>query len=202
LVLVGGRSYVVASYHTLGLAWPGAASNDDPQGEVAELKCTIGRYGETPWSTDLIVPACALKADPRVVTLELGGNMPGLTTMELAGPDALFPNGDPKMHVFKSTAAGLSFEVDASPDLSDARYLVLKRPLRGVATWFENPAYRAEAGDYVVTPDGKLVGIMVNRERCFVLSKDNVAACSLSIPLADKKEFLNAARQYPKLKVP
>ena len=202
LVLVGGRSFIVANYFTLGLGWSGVVSDGDPRGEIAELKCTIGRLGDTPWAADLIVPACALRADPRVVTMELGGAIPGLNTMDLAGPDALFPNGQQKMHVFKSTAAGLSFEVDASPDLSDARYLVLRRSLRGVAAWFENPAYRAEAGDYVVTADGKLVGIMVNRDHCFVLSKENVMDCTLSIPLADKKEFLRAARQFPKIKVP
>ena len=53
-----------------------------------------------------------------------------------------------------------------------------------------------------MTADGKLVGIMVNRDHCFVLSKENVMDCTLSIPLADKKEFLRAARQFPKIKVP
>ena len=56
------------------------------------------------------------------------------------------------------------FETDASPDLANGNYLVIKRPMRGIAAWFENPAYRAEAGDYIVTADGKLVGIMIDRE--------------------------------------
>jgi hypothetical protein len=121
--------------------------------------------------------------------------------MVLAGPDAAVQT-DPqhKLYVFKSTAAGLSFDVDTAPDLSDARYVVIKRAMRGVAAWFENPAYRADAGDYVVTSDGKLVGIMVSRERCFILTKDNLTNCAMSVPLNDGRQFLRAIGQFQKLK--
>ena len=87
-----------------------------------------------------------------------------------------------------------------SPDLSDPRYLTVKRAMRGVAAWFENPAYRADVGDYVVTSDGKLVGIMISREKCFVITKDNLLNCVLAVPLADKQQFQRAAQQYPRLK--
>jgi len=123
-----------------------------------------------------------------------------LSTMELAGPDAVLQTDLTKLHVFKSTAAGLSFEVDASPDMADPRYLTVKNQLRGVASWFENPAYRPEAGDYMVTTDGKLVGIMVNRERCFVLSPENILNCALSIPLADADQFERAVQQFQKIR--
>ena len=115
----------------------------------------------------LSAPACALRADPHVVAVELSGAVPGLSTMELAGPEAVLQTDQRKLQVFKSTATGLSFEADTSPDLADPRYLVVKRPLRGVASWFENPAYRADTGDYVVTSDGKLVGIMVEPGKVF-----------------------------------
>jgi hypothetical protein len=105
-----------------------------------------------------------------------------------------------RLYVFKSTAAGLSFDVDTAPDLSDPRYLVIKRAMRGVAAWFENPAYRADAGDYVVTSDGKLVGIMVSRERCFILTKDNLTNCVLPVPLNNGPQFLRAIEQFQKLR--
>ena len=120
--------------------------------------------------------------------------------MELAGPDAALQTDQRKLHVFKSTAAGLSFEADTSPDLSDSRYLVVKRQLRGIAGWFENPANRADVGDYVVTADGKLVGIMVTREKCFILSKDSLSNCALTIPLADKQQYHLAVQQYSRVK--
>jgi hypothetical protein len=120
--------------------------------------------------------------------------------MELAGPDAIVQNDQHRLYVFKSTAAGLSFEIDTAPNLADARYLVVKRALRGVAAWFENPAYRADVGDYVVSSDGKLVGIMVSRERCFILGKDNLTDCALSVPLNDGRQFLRAVTEFQKLK--
>jgi hypothetical protein len=126
--------------------------------------------------------------------------VPGLATMELAGPEAVLQTDQRKLQVFKSTAAGLSFEADTSPDLADPRYLVVKRPLRGVAYWFENPAYRADTGDYVVTSDGKLVGIMVGRERCFILTKENLVNCAATVPLADAKNFQQAVETFRKLK--
>lgn len=199
VVSVDGHSFVVANHQTLGLAWS-AVRSDNPQNEITELKYTIGRSGDTPWSGALTSPACALRADPRVVSLELDRPVPGLNTMQLAAPDAILQSDQRKLHVFKSTAAGLSFEADASPDLSDARYLVVKRPVRGVAAWFENPAYRADAGDYMVTADGKLVGIMINREKCFVLTKENLLNCALTIPLADKQQFRTAVQQLPRVK--
>jgi hypothetical protein len=199
VVSVDGHSFVVANDQTLGLAW-WALRSGSPQNEITELKYTIGRGGDTPWSGPLTSPACALRADPRVVSVELDRPVPGLNTMQLAAPEAILQSDQRKLHVFKSTAAGLSFEADASPDLSDARYLVVKRPVRGVAAWFENPAYRADTGDYMVTADGKLVGIMVNREKCFILSKENLLNCASTVPLVDKQEFQRAVRQLPRVK--
>jgi septal ring factor EnvC (AmiA/AmiB activator) len=200
VVRVNGRSFIVANYRTLGFTWWALGSEYDPEGEITELKYIADLRGDAPRSTALTAPACALRADPRVVAIELDRPEPGLVAMELAAPEAVLQADQRKLHVFKSTAAGLSFEADTSPDLADARYLVVKRALRGVAAWFENPAYRADVGDCVVTPDGKLVGIMVSRERCFILNKDALLNCALTIPLGDKQQFQRAARKYPSIK--
>jgi hypothetical protein len=164
--------------------------------QLTELKFTLASPGNTT-GPETPLTACGLRADSRVVALELPGNV---GAMELAGPDAVLQADQRKLQVFKSSAAGLSFEIDSSPDLADPRYLVVRRPLRGVAAWFENPAYRADTGDYVVTSDGKLVGIMISREKCFVISQEAVSNCAMTIPLADKPEFQRVARQYPRIK--
>ena len=196
VVNVGGRSFIVANYQTLGFDW--WALSDI--GEITQLKYTVDKAGDTPWTGTLSAPACALRADPHVVAVEITGAVPGLSTMELAGPEAVLQTDQRKLQIFKSTAAGLSFEADTSPDLADPRYLVVKRPLRGIASWFENPAYRADTGDYVVTSDGKLVGIMVGRERCFVVTKDNLVNCAATVPLADARQFQPAVETFRKLK--
>jgi len=197
VVNVDGQSYVIATAQTLGLAW-GASAN--LQNQFTEFKHTVTRAGETPWAAELDAPVCVLRADARVAAVELKQAGPGLSVMELAGVDAVLQTDQRKLNIFKSNAAGLSFEVEASPDLADGRYIVVKRTLRGPATWFENPAYRADTGDYMVTTDGKLVGIMVSRERCFILNKDNVRDCVLSAPLANVRQFQSAAQQYSRLK--
>jgi hypothetical protein len=196
VVLVDGRSLIVANSQTLGFGWWALGDG----GEITQLRYTVDRAGVTTWSGTLGRSACALRADPHVVAVELDRLAPGLKTMELAGPEAALQTDQHKLHVFKSTAAGLSFEADTAPDLVDARYLVVKRALRGVASWFENPAYRADVGDYVVTADGKLVGIMISREKCFILSKDNLLDCTLTIPLADGQQFQRAVEQFRRLK--
>jgi hypothetical protein len=196
VVNVGGRSFVVANGQTLGFNWWAL----DNESQITQLKYSVSRVGDTPWSGALTGPACALRADPHVVAVELSQPIPGVSTMELAGPDAIVQNDQHRLYVFKSTAAGLSFEIDTAPDLADARYLVVKRAMRGVAAWFENPAYRADVGDYVVTSDGKMVGIMVTRERCFILGKENLTDCALSIPLTDGRQFLHAVSEFQRLK--
>jgi len=198
VVTADGHSFVVASDHTLGFDWWALGSGE---GEITQLKYVIDRAGDTPWSATLTGPACALRADRHVAAVELNQPAPGVGAMELAGPDAAMQaDAQHRLYVFKSTAAGLSFDVDTAPDLSDPRYLVIKRAMRGVAAWFENPAYRADAGDYVVTSDGKLVGIMVSRERCFILTKDNLTNCVLPVPLNNGPQFLRAIEQFQKLR--
>jgi len=196
VIRVDGKSYVIANVQTLGLTWWGLGSDYD-RGKITQLEYTASRTGEPAWSSAVTTPACVLRADPRVVVVELDQPGPGLTAMELAPSGATLQSDQRKLHVFKSTAAGLSFEAEMSPDLADLQYLVVKRALRGVAAWFENPAYRAGVGDYVVTPDGKLVGIMVSRDQCFVISKEMLGDCALTVPLADPEQFLRAARELP-----
>jgi hypothetical protein len=196
VVSVNGRAFVVANAQTLGFAWWAL----DGEGQITQLNYTINRAGDTPWSGPLTAPACALQTDPHVAAIQLNQSVPGLSTLELAGPDAALQTDQHKLVVFKSTAVGLSFEADTSPDLADGRYLVVKRALRGVASWFENPAYRADTGDYVMTADGKLVGIMVTRDRCLILTKDNLVNCALTIPLADGQQFLHSVEQFQRFK--
>jgi hypothetical protein len=200
VVNVDGHAYVITSAEALGFHWWGASPGALQRGEITELTYDIRRDGETNWAGALTSPACILTDEPRAVAVELSDPVPGLETMELAGPEAVLQTDQRKLNIFKSTAAGLSFEVDASPDLSDPRYVTIKRPLRGVAAWFENPAYRADTGDYMVTADGKLVGIMVSRERCFILNPETIQKCAASIPLLSARQFQAALEQSPRLR--
>lgn len=200
VVRVDGRSFVVANSQAFGFGWWGLGSTFSKQTEITDLRYTVSRSGETNSSVPLTSSACALRADPHVVAVELDQPLTGLTTMELASPESIFQTDQRKLHIFKTTAAGLSFEIDAVPDLGDNRYLVVKRNLRGVASWFENPAYRPEPGDYMVTADGKLIGIMITREKCLTLTKDSLLSCALTIPLSNRQQLQRGVLQLSKLK--
>ncbi len=194
VVRVNGKQFAVVSAQSLGFnLW-----SLDAGTPMRELTYTVARQGESPAAT-LTGNACVLRADPHVAVIELNETITGLTATELADAGVL-QSDQHKFQVFKSSAAGLSFEVDTSPDLGDGRYLIVKRAMRGIASLFENPAYRPDAGDYMVTSDGKLIGVMVSREKCLVLTKDNLAACALTVPLADKRQFATAAKQFQRLK--
>jgi len=182
------RVLIVMHGQALGLNW-WALSPAYAGGEMVELKHVARREGPPPWSATLDGNVSRLKADGRIVALEVAGDF----GMELAGSDAVLKSDLRNLHVFKSNAAGLSFEAEIAPDLTDSRYLIVRRPLRGLAAWLENPAYRADTGDYVVTPDGKLVGIMVTREKCLLLTRENIADYSATVPLNNKSEFLKQA---------
>ena len=200
VVTIDGHSYVIANSQTLGFNWWALSPSAINQGEITEMNYDIRRGGETNWAGALTSPACILSASPQTVAIEISDPVPGLQTMELAGPDAALQTDQRKLNIFKSTAAGLSFEVDASPDLSDPRFLTIRRQMRGIATWFENPAYRPEAGDYMVTSDGKFVGIMINRERCFILDKEAIQNCAATIPLLSSRQFQAALAVAPRAK--
>lgn len=197
VVRVDGRAVIVTGQPTLGFPWLAAQVSANPQFELAELQYTVRRSGDTAAPVPLTAAACVLRDNPRVVTVVLEAPPAGLTTMELATPAAVFATEQRKLHVFKTTAVGLSFEVEVVPDLADNRYAVVKRALRGLGTWLENPAYRADAGDYVVTGDGRLVGLMVSREKLLLLTKENLLSCALSIPLTDRQQFPRTIRQIP-----
>ena len=192
IINLDGHPVLVVPAATLGFAW-GAARN--PDNELTDFSFQLTRAGEPPWTAPLDQPACVLRAEAHAVAVELLSAVPGLAALELAGPDAPLQTDQRKLNLFKCTATGLSFEVEASPDLADARYVIVKRALRGVAGWFENPAYRPDTGDYLVTADGKLIGLMINRERCLILTPANLRECAHTVPLSDRAKFLTAIRQ-------
>lgn len=195
VVRVDGKQFAVVTTQNLVFDWWSL----DPGEPMRDLSYTVRRQGDLSVSVALAGNACVLRADPHIAAVELSEPLPGLTATDFADAGVL-QSDQHKFQVFKSSAAGLSFDVDTSPDLSDSRYLIVKRSTRGLATLFENPAYRADTGDYMVTSDGKLIGVMVSREKCLVLTKDTLASCALAVPIADRQQFPAAVKEYRHLK--
>ena len=123
-----------------------------------------------------------------------------IAPMKILGRSALEKRGTGGLHLFKRSSEGLSFAVEASFDMSDPRYLVIRRNVRAWASIFQNaftnPNARPETGDFVVTEEGAFVGLMVDNQRCLVLDTAPLAAGARAIPLDTVKAFVDQVNQF------
>lgn len=172
-VQIGERVGVFLPAHVMGLNWRGVG----PDYEIVEIQHVLRRHGEVVWSGRLSAATCTLADEARLVFVPLPDTIPDLEPLRVADAGGVVD----QLYVFKSTAAGLSFITETAVDLADHRYRVLKQPLRGVAAWFENPAYRGQLGDVLITPDGRLAGILVARDRAYLVTPRTVLDCPMPL---------------------
>ncbi len=202
LLSAGGKLWVAAGYRDLGLTWAGI--NPD----LRHLFYRLAPRGRTGTSTQLKGAWHALADNPRVLLMAFQPtNDPALAAVGLTNPApmavlgraALERRGPANLHLFKRSSEGLSFAMEASFDMTDPRYLVVRRAARPWAgilqRAFTNPNARAEPGDFVVTGEGAFVGVMVDEERCLVLDADPLAAGAQAIPLDSPAAFVEAVKQ-------
>jgi len=202
LLSATGGLWLAAGYKDMGLNWPGASSS------LRHVYYRIARRGGTETSTLLKGPLQALTDNPRVVLVGFNAtNDPqlaaaGITNiapMKILGRPALEKRGTGGLHLFKRSSEGLSFAIEASFDMNDPRYLVIRRNVRAWASIFQNaftnPNARPEAGDFVVTEEGAFVGLMVDNQRCLVLDTSPLAAGARAIPLDTVKAFADQVNQ-------
>ena len=202
LVSAAGGLWLAAGYRDMGLNWPGASS------PLRHVYYRIARRGGTE-STLLKGPLLALADNPRVVLIAFSAaddpqlTATGLTNiapMKILGRAALEKRGAGALHLFKRSSEGLSFAVEAAFDMSDPRYLVIRRNMRAWTSIFQNaftnPNSRPETGDFVVTEEGGFVGIMVDDQRCLVVDTAPLAAGARAIPLDTTKAFVDQVNQF------
>ncbi|MCX7914683.1 MAG: hypothetical protein N3A53_00055 [Verrucomicrobiae bacterium] len=175
-VQLGERIGMVLPAQTLGVNWRGTG----PEYEITEMVHTLRRHGEIIWQGRLAGVTCVFPDEPRLVFVPLPALVSDVQPLRLAEAETV----SDQLYVFKSTAAGLSFVAETAVDLADERYRVLKQPLRGMAAWFENPAYRGQLGDALLTADGQFVGILVARDRAFILTPQTILDCPLPVSSA------------------
>ncbi|MBU0715265.1 MAG: hypothetical protein KJ964_07910 [Verrucomicrobia bacterium] len=195
--------WLAAGYKDLGLNWPGASSS------LRHVYYRIARRGGAGTSALLKGPLQALADNPRVVLIGFSlTNDPQLTAagitnvapMKILGRPALEKRGTGGLHLFKRSSEGLSFAIEASFDMHDPRYLVIRRNLRAWASIFQNaftnPNARPETGDFVVTEEGAFIGLMVDNQRCLVLDTAPLAAGARAIPLDTVPAFVNQISKF------
>ncbi|MCX6907862.1 MAG: hypothetical protein NTY01_07460 [Verrucomicrobia bacterium] len=184
-------AFVAAHYSRIGLNWPEIINDND----LSEVSITIGRPpGENRWSEAFRDRLLALQEDPQVVLIPLPiGRANSQTAMPLIGRAGLQRRGTGELRLFKATTSGLSFEANASPNMADPRYLVLKG-LSWTAKTFSPADAQAESGDFITTNEGSLIGIMVDERRCYVLDEAALGDIRFSLPVSSPIAFRDSAR--------
>lgn len=190
LLTANGAVWLVLHGRDLGLKWAAAAPalhgvhwNAQTRGGAAVWRAANGR-------------AALLENEPALVRLECAsataadGRAFGIRPMSIIGRAELAQRGARDVFLVKRQADGAAFAVDAAPDQATPAYLKIRRALRPWANfvarrlWLD-PRSQAEPGDFIVTSEGAMVGVMVDEQRCRVLDTADFSPAARPLPLAD-----------------
>jgi len=180
-----------------GLGWRGL------RGELIRVNYAV--YGANTNADSLIVkgPLRTHPSDPRVVivplsaadgdSLDARSPLYGIPPLPVLGRDALDRRGLGDIILYKRAAEGFSFAVETTFDMTDPRYLIVKGYLRNWASAvrkvFVSQNARPEAGDYLVTSEGAMIGVMVSPSACLILGAPSGKGQAASIPLDNAEAF-------------
>lgn len=193
VIRVDGDPRIVAAWSDLGLAWSGLQGGL-LAGDLVQADYTVAKRGDNPWSRGYEGTLAALETDPRAVQLTLEALPEGVEPVPVIGREALELRGLSDVYLLKRRTGGLLFEVNASFNMADRRYLEIP----GLAP--DGSATRAAAdvrptrGDFVVTAEGELIGVLVTDRRCLILSAADLQRHRTIIPVGDRAAFAEKAR--------
>jgi hypothetical protein len=206
LFIADNKVYAASHVADLGFDWNKLGKN------LKEVAWTISLNDKHPALTTVQGPALVYPGDSRIITLNCSRDMgvgPSLAKLSqvkpvsLAGIAALEKRGTRDIYVFKRTAEEAGFAVDISSDQEHPGYLTIRRSLRPWVNFLAkhfllNPGSRPEAGDYVVTAEGTLIGVMVDETRCCILSEEQMLRSAKQISLLDLTGFVRDIIQLRK----
>jgi len=205
LVYAGDRFWLILHAGDLGVTW---RDLDDELDHLAISALVPG----LPTPQPLHGPAHPLGSEPRLVLLDLHqepGVMAALTGASRVKPAALLgrngleKRGARDLYLFKRTGEGLGFAVELAPDLAQPGYLLLRSTYNRFINFLSTQlistaAQRAEAGDYIVTSEGAIVGVMVDDQRAYVLADADFTAGARAISIETPRDFARDALELRK----
>lgn len=187
--------FVAVYYANIGLDW----SEMIKDGDLNSISLTVGRPpGDNRWSGRFRGNLIALEEDVRVILIPVTDKRSDTQLpLKLCGRERARNMGTKDFRLFKASTQGTSFLVDAGPDLSDSRYMILPTKFKA-DSWIRPVESRPECGDFLVTPEGLLVGLMVDETHCFVLDESCLERRALQFPIDSPLRYRNAARNLAK----
>ena len=205
LVYAGDRFWLILHAGDLGVTW---RDLDDELDRLAFTALVPGLA--TPQV--LHGPAHPLGSEPRLMLLDLRqepGVMAALSGAShvkpaaLLGRNGLEKRGARDLYLFKRTGEGLGFAVELAPDLARPGYLLLRSTYNRFINFLSTQlistaAQRPEAGDYIVTSEGAIVGVMVDEQRAYVLADADFVVGARVISIETPRDFARDALELRK----
>ncbi len=205
MVYSGDRFWLILHAGDLGVTW---RDLDDDLDRMTFTALVPGHAVPQP----LHGPARPLGGEPRLVLFDLRQE-PGILTAlngasqvkaaALLGRKGLEKRGARDLYLFKRTGEGLGFAVELAPDLAQPGYLALRSTYNRFINFLSTQlistaAQRPEAGDFVVTSEGGVVGVMVDDQRAYILSDADFVAGPRAISLITPRDFAHDALELRK----
>ena len=202
LLSTAGRYWIAVNVADLGITWRGL------EPDLADLTCTLTVPGSLA-PIGLRGPVRLLAAEPHLALFDFRQE-PALAALladrsrvkpaVLIGRAGLEKRGARDLYLFKRSAEGQGFAVEVSPDLDRPGYLIIRRALNRwmnfLATHLlSNTGTRAEAGDFLVTAEGEVVGVMVDDLRGYVLADGDLLNAGAAVEINGPAPFARDALQ-------
>jgi hypothetical protein len=205
LIYSGDRFWLIMHAGDLGITW---RDLDEDLDRLAFSALVPGVAVAQP----LHGPVRPIGSEPRLVLFDLRQEpaiLSSLTGASRVSPAALLgragleKRGARDLYLFKRTGEGLGFAVELAPDLATPGYLMLRSTYNRFINFLSTQlistaAQRPEAGDYVVTAEGSIVGVMVNDQRAYVLGDADFAAGARGVSLITPRDFAHDALELRK----
>lgn len=195
LFSAGNRRFLAATKSSLKLDWRELVSD----GDIVSLSFTYGKpAGDNRWSAPIPGPLLSLSGEPKVILIEVKDTrVNAMAAFPLVGRDRVVAQGLRDTFVVKSTIEGSLFRVEASVDLANKRYVRVNPPsvpIRDQIPGIADRSVTPEAGDYLATSEGDLIGIMVSDRVAYILDESDIEEIRFRLPLNNNTEFVRKAK--------
>lgn len=181
-VKAGGRAYFLAHAETLGLSWGKISDRLDTATYALRTGPTVSGALD---NLRALASPCKILAAPDAGTPSPLGLYPSLA--------ALRERALGNLHIFKNAVRMSDIKVESGASLDEAkRTITLDRGFFDRISSSSNP----EAGDFVVSAEGFLVGVMEDWKTCLILLEDDLSSLGTAIASGSPASFVRSVSAY------
>jgi len=180
-VSVEGEIFAISHASSLGLNW------DKISAKLENIKCTIKL---TPISSSNVIDAQSLNSSCKIILTKNAG---GGTTLSLYKSLAeIRDSAMGNLHIFKHSLKTSDLKVDPGATFNYSQKTIdFNKEITDYASF-----HKPETGDFVVTGDGYLVGVMKDWKTCMLLTLEDISQGGTKISYSSPESFLSSVSSY------